>query len=335
MTTEPKTISRHLIHAVKSVFGFFSSLKTAIPLLVVTIVVTIGGSLLPQPELFKSWWYLSLLGLNGISLLFITIMHVPMILERKGRNALIGVVVTHTGILILIIGAIYGGMSGFRYTVKAIEGEMTVVPGLPFVIYLDKLDVEEYPAEAVAHLDAEIVPKKRQESHLTLFKNGEPWFEAIAAPGLPAKVDGITILPAFKDIGWIFEVIVTDPLGRTKVVQVKPWEPPVIEMGQTPVMAHSVMGAADMTAQLLTLRDNQMVTLGIISQQQALELDDYSIILGQVKRYTALAIYNRPHAPILVLGCLAMLFGLVWHFYFRHRDRNPKSRLSAGMEPDQ
>ena len=41
----------------------------------------------------------------------------------------------------------------------------------------------------------------------------------------------------------------------------------------------------------------------------------------KVKRYTGLAIYNRPHAPILVIGCLAMLFGLVWHFYFRHRDR--------------
>jgi hypothetical protein len=325
MTTESKTISRYLFSTLKKVFGFFSSLKTAIPLLVITIVVTIGGSLLPQPDLFRSWWYLSLLGLNGISLLFITIVHIPMILERKGRNALIGVVVTHMGILILIIGAIYGGMSGFRYTVKVIEDEMTVVPELPFVIHLDKLVVEEYPAEEVAHLDSEVVPKKRQESHLTLFKNGERWFEAVAAPGVPAKVDGITILPAFKDIGWIFEVIVTDPLGKTKVVQVKPWAPPIIEMGQTPVMAHSVMGAADMTAQIMTLQDNQMVTLGVISQQQALELNDYSITLGQVKRYTTLAIYNRPHASILVLGCLAMLFGLVWHFYFRHRDRSPKT----------
>ena len=92
-------------------------------------MVTIGGSLLPEPDLFKTWWYLGLLGLNGISLLFITILHIPMILERKGRNALIGVVVTHAGILILIVGAIYGGTSGFRHEVKAIEDEMTIVPG--------------------------------------------------------------------------------------------------------------------------------------------------------------------------------------------------------------
>jgi hypothetical protein len=58
-----------LTSAAKKVFRFFSSLKTAIPLLVVTIVVTIAISLLPTTDLFRSWWYLGLLGLNGISLL--------------------------------------------------------------------------------------------------------------------------------------------------------------------------------------------------------------------------------------------------------------------------
>jgi len=288
--------------------------------LVITIAVTIGGSLFPQPDLFKTWWYLGLLGLNGVSLLFITILHIPMILERKGRNALIGVVVTHTGILILIVGAIYGGLSGFRYKVNAIEDQMTVIPGLPFVIRLDKLVIEEYPADAVAHLEPDAVPKKRQESHLTLFKNGEPWFDAVTAPGTPVKVDGITILPAFKDIGWYFELIVTDPNGREKIIPVRPWSPPVITVGETPVMAHSLMDSGELTTQVFTIVNEQMTPLGVISQDQALELNGYNISLGQHKRYTGLLIYNRPHGPILFIGCLAMLFGLVWHFYYRHRE---------------
>jgi len=331
MTTPgTKVISRHLIIAAKKVFSFFSSLKTAIPLLVITIAVTIGGSLLPEPDLFRTWWYLGLLGLNGISLLFITILHIPMILERKGRNALIGVVVTHSGILILIVGAIYGGTSGFRYEVKAIEGEMTVVPGLPFVIHLDKLVIEEYAAESVAHLDPDIVPKKKQESHLTLFKNGEAWFEGVAAPGFPVKVDGITFLPAFKDIGWYFDLIVTGGIrGNEKVIPVRPWSPPIFKVGETPVMAHSLMDAGELSARVLTMVDEQMTQLGVVSRGQDLEIDDYSIALGKVKRYTGLIVYNRPHAPILVIGCLAMLFGLVWHFYFRHRDRSQKSKGGA------
>ena len=319
-------ISRFLTAPARKVFRFFSSLKTAIPLLVITILVTIGGSLLPTPDLFKTWWYLGLLGLNGVSLLFITILHIPMILERKGRNALIGVVVTHAGILILIIGAIYGGMSGFRYNVKAIEDEMTIVPGLPFVIRLDKLVVEEYPPEAVAHLAADVVPKKRQESHLTLYKSGKAWFEATAAPGTPARVDGITILPAFTDIGWAFELIVTDPGGNEKLVPVRPWKPPVINVGETQVMAHSLMDAGELSAQVFTIVDGQMTQLGIVTREQALKINDSTVSLGVVKRYTALAIYNRPHGPVLVAGCLAMLFGLIWHFYHRHRDRKPANK---------
>ena len=305
----------------KKIFGFLSSLKTAIPLLVITIIVTIGGSLFPQPDMFKTWWYLGLLGLNGVSLLFVTILHAPMILERKGRNALIGVVVTHLGILILIVGAIYGSMSGFRYEIKAIEDEMTIVPGLPFVIHLEELVIEEYSEEVLAGMSPEALLNKRQDSYLSLLKSGKQWKDFVARPGTPAKVDGITILPALNDIGWVFELIVTDRLGREKTILVRPWQPPVINVGGTPIMAHSRMDTGEPSVQIFTRENEQVAQLGVVNRGQALELNDLSIELGAVKRYTGLMIYNRPHGPILVIGCLAMMFGLVWHFYFRHRDR--------------
>jgi len=205
--------------------------------------------------------------------------------------------------------------------VKVIEGEMTVVPGLPFVIRLDELIVEEYPAEAFEHIDLEMLPKKRQDSRLTLFRHGEHWIELEAAPGFPAKVDGITILPSINDIGWFFDLIVTDQLGREKTIPVKPWEPPLIKVGDRPIMAHSLLESSGMMAQVFTLEGEQMVTLGMVGPGQELELGGYTISLGAFKRYTGLQVYNRPHAPLLVLGSLAMLFGLVWHFYHRHRDR--------------
>ena len=313
----------------KKVFGFFSSLKTAIPLLIITIVVTIAGSLFPQPDLFKTWWYLGLLGLYGVSLLFITILHIPMILERKGRNALIGVVVTHLGILILIAGVIYGGMSGFRHEVKAIEDEMTIVPGLPFVIHLDKLVIEDYPQDVIAKMNPGGMLKKKQDSHISLIKNGESWVQFVARPGTPGKVEGITILPSLNDTGWYFELIVTDLQGREKTIPVRPWQPPMIDVGGVPVMAHSLMNTGEPGVQVFTMVDEQIKPVGVVSREQALDFNDNSISLGVVKRYTGLFIYNRPHAPVLVIGCLAMLFGLVWHFYFRHRDRGTKTGRNA------
>jgi cytochrome c biogenesis protein ResB len=128
-----------MMRALGKAFRLLASLKVAIPLLVILVGVTIVISLFPTPELFASKWYLGLLGMLGLSLLLITIQHAPMILKRKGRNALIGVITTHLGILVVIAGIIYGGYTGFRHNIKLIEGEVAIVPGLPFVIQLVRL----------------------------------------------------------------------------------------------------------------------------------------------------------------------------------------------------
>jgi len=301
-------------------FKFLASLKIAIPLLVATVLVTVIASMFPQPDFFRTWWYLGLLGLNALSLLLVTILHAPRILQRKGRKALIGVVTTHLGILILIAGAIYGGLSGFRYQIRAIEGEMTIVPGLPFVILLDKLFIEDYPEEIVAAMGSQTILRAKQDSHLTLLKNGKQWISLVAKPGAPARLDGITILPSLTDTGWYFELNVTDPAGKETVIPVRPWAPPVIAAGEVHVLAHSLMDTGVPTVQILTPIDNRMTVLGIVGKEQPLEVNGYTISLGKVRRYTGVSIYSRPATPILIVGCLAMLFGLSWHFYHRHRD---------------
>jgi hypothetical protein len=302
-------------------FRLLASLKVAIPLLVVLTAVTIIGSLFPTPEMFRTKWYLGLLGVLGLSLLFITIQHMPSILKRKGRNALIGVITTHLGILVVIAGIIYGGFTGFRHTVRVIEGEVTVIPGLPFAIQLDELVIEDYRQEDFPRMNLAALPKKQQDSRLTLLKAGKPWLTAVAAPGRPVVADGITLLPAISDLGRYFEVIVTDPMGREKTVPVRPWAPPLITVGGRQMMTHSVNGADDPQAELFTIENDSMVPIGILRHGQGLEVERHTLTLGPVKRYTGMQVYNRPQEPVLVWGSVLMFAGLVWHFYFRHRDR--------------
>ena len=317
------------VPTINRLFRQLASLKVAIPLLVVLILVTIVVSLFPNPDLFRTNWYLGLLGLLGVSLLLITILHIPSILKRKGREALIGVIATHLGILVLLAGVIYGGYTGFRHEIKLIEGQATVVPGLPFVIQLDELVIDEYSQEEFPRMNLAALPKKQQDSRITLLKNGKSWLSASVAPGNPAVVDGITLLPAISDIGWYFELIVVDPQGREKTIPVRPWAPPLITLGGTRLMTHSLVTGEHREAEFFTMEGEQTVTLGLVREDQPLMINSYSLSLGPVKRYTGMQVYNRPQAPILLLGSVLMFLGLVWHFYFRHRDRRSERSNNA------
>ena len=291
--------------------------------------VTIIGSLFPKPDMFKTWWYLSLLGLQGISLLFVTILHIPSILKRKGRNTLVGVITTHLGILVLIAGIIYGGFSGFRHQIKLIEGEITVVPDLPFVIQLDELVIEEYSQEDFPGRNLDELPKKKQESRITLFKNGKQWVSTVASPGNPAIVEGITLLPAISELGWYFELIVIDRQGKERTIPVRPWALPVISVAGKRIMTKSVVTRDSQEAEFFIIEDNRVVPLGILSREQPLEIDGNKLELGPIKRYTGMQVYNRPQEWVLVLGSILMFAGLVWHFYFRHRERKQDEKRGA------
>ena len=310
-------------------FRLLASLKIAIPLLVLLTGVTILGSLFPTPELFRTKWYLGLLGILGLSLLLITIQHAPLILKRKGRNAMIGVITTHLGILVVIAGVIYGGFTGFRHEVRLIEGEATIIPGLPFVIQLDELLIEEYRQEDFPRMNLAALPKKQQDSRLTLLKNGREWAAMVAAPGRPARVDGITILPAINDLGWVFELIVTDALGREKTVPVRPWSPPLITLGGQQVMAHGKGDTGTNAIEILARDGEQLASLGVVAEGRPLTIGETSVALGTVRRYTGAQVYDRPQEPILVWGSVLMFAGLVWHFYFRHRDRRREGKSDA------
>ena len=310
-------------------FRLLASLKVAIPLLVVLVVVTVVGSLFPTPDFFATRWYLALLGLLGISLLLITIQHVPAILKKKGRNALIGVVATHLGILVLIAGVIYGGYTGFRHEIRLIEGDVTVVPGLPFVIRLDQFLLEEYRQDEFPRMNLAALPKKQQDSHITLLKNGKEWTAMVVAPGRPGRADGIMILPTISDVGQVYELIVTDAIGREKTVPVRPWAPPLITLGGQQVMAHGKGETGAHEIEILARDGEQIFSLGVVAEGRSLMIGEASVALGAVRQYTGVQVYNRPQEPILVWGSVLMFAGLVWHFYFRHRDRRREGRADA------
>lgn len=335
----------------RRVFNFVASVKLAIPLLVLIAAASVVGSLIPQGRnvklaanasewiqalntylqlnnIFYSWWYLALLALLGFSLLAVTATRVPTVWKARGRGPALGILLAHTGIILILAGMIYGGFSGFRYYTRLIEGEVTVIPQLPFVIKLDRLDLEYYPPEARSDRGPNFDLAKKQESAITLFHHGSPFLNGMAAPGQPLSTRGITLLPAQKDVGWAFDLVL-EAGGRQKVVPIRPWAPALITLGlgnPNRIMAHRLRAEdsggvglseipVDPAAEIFLLQeDGTSLSLGFAKEKEPLRLGAWTFSVANVRRYTGVHIYSRPEIPILLLGVFTLLVGLVGYF---------------------
>ena len=143
------------------------------------------------------------------------------------------------------------------------------------------------------------------------------------------QVDGITLLPSVSDVGTAFDLVVTDPTGRQQTIPVRPWAPPMLTVGETEVMAHQAPGAPIDAAEILARSGDELESLGMVAEGVSVNVDGYEVSLGPVRSYTGIQVYNRPQEPVLLWGTVLMFAGLVWHFYFRHRDRRREGRPDA------
>ncbi|MBI3000121.1 MAG: cytochrome c biogenesis protein ResB [Deltaproteobacteria bacterium] len=330
---------------------FLTSVKLAIPLLVLIAAASILGSLIPQGknvklistlpdivhklnsylqlnDIFHSWWYLFLLALLGLCLLAVTLKRVPVVWKVKGRGPAVGIFLAHMGVILIIGGMIYGALSGFRYYTRVIEGDVTVIPQLPFVVKLEQLDLKYYSREAFSGQGPNFRMAEKQNSKLTLFHHGNPFLQATVAPGNPLSARGVTLLPAQRDVGWAFDLVLTAG-GREKVVPIRPWAPPLITLGlgnPSRIMTHRLTldgkkefgfekVPADAAAEVFLLQeDGSGRSLGFARRTEPLTFGAWTISVANIRRYTGLHIYSRPEMPVLMLGVFTLVVGLIGYF---------------------
>ena len=94
-------------------------------------------------------------------------------------------------------------------------------------------------------------------------------------------------------------------------------------------MAHGFGARNTSEAEIFSIEDDRLISFGFARAGESVDIEGHSIKLGPVKRYTGMHVYNRPQGPILVWGSVLMFAGLVWHFYFRHRDRRRVGKSDA------
>ena len=93
-----------------------------------------------------------------------------------------------------------------------------------------------------------------------------------------------------------------------------------MEIDSRPYLVHPVSTAGVAGAQILTMKNGKPEVLDVLEPGGHLQIGQSQVRLGEFRPYTSISVYNRPHMPLLVIGSLMMLAGLMWHFYHRYRD---------------
>jgi cytochrome c biogenesis protein ResB len=346
-----------LMNMLRSGLNVLASVALAVPLLVLIAVATVLGTVIPQGmnvelasslpdwlrglnatlqlnDIFHSWWYLSLLALLGISLLAITIKRVPVVWQQRGKGIAIGILLAHAGVLIFLGGAIFSGSSGFRYYTKLIEGDVKVLPALPFVIKFDRFDLEYYSSKDLADAGTRTRVARKQESTLSLYKHGSAFQQITTAPGRPVKVRGVTLLPDQTNIGWVFSLVIRSPNDYEKVVPILPWAPELISLGKSTqrILAHKVTTSEaaksgtnevvkpdQVEVFLLDQESGESRSLGYASVATPVTVNGYTITPWNIRPYTGMHIYQRQGTSLLIGGFICLMTGLLMTLFLGRR----------------
>ena len=246
----------------------------------------------------------------------------PMTWHR--RRLVVGcILLVFAGGLLILFGTIYNGFLGFRFDTRLIEGEVTVLPSVPFVVRMEQFTLAYHSSQVLDNAESGRTPE-RQEIVLSLLQNDQVFAQKSTQAGRPVHAAGISLLPSDTDTGWTFILVVRDPGGREKVIPVNPWDPPLIRLGLTRqhVFADSVTRvgtsqdndsatARPNAAEIFLVEANgERQSLGFATETTPVSASGYMVSVWRIRPYTGLRVYRRPGLPILITGIVCLLAGL-------------------------
>ncbi len=184
----------------KKLFKFLSSVKLAIPTMLALLVCSVAGTILESRfnaeyaglKIYKTWWFLIVLGLLWINILFAALSRLPW----KKRH--VGFLVTHLGMLMLLFGSVLTMIWGIDGSMQIYENSESNLVFLqnnvietngvktPIKRYLEKLDLKDTVIggsrdfSLSTYIPFAEVPEKNFDRGLNLnFKIKSPFFDVV------------------------------------------------------------------------------------------------------------------------------------------------------------
>lgn len=254
------------------------------------------------------------------------------------RFCRLGTLASHLSILLLLSGAIIGGLWGWRNDDFVLaEGSRVRLPRAGQV----SVGLVQFSAEYYA--DGR---PRDYASDIVIYDGGTAVKQATVRPNAPASYKGMTFSQA--SFGQAAVVEVRDAAGRVLFSDGVPlnWSSVsgrpagFFDLPQTHLRAYitgPAAGGYDPTipegAILLDVFDGeggQRLGRGNLERNQSLSADGYTVTFLRETRFSGLTVAKDPGLTIIWVACGLMVFGLVMTFWFPHRQVWALCTPSAG-----
>ena len=258
---------------------------------------------------------------------------------RKQTLGLFGSDIVHLGILVILTGGILSGFGKYGSEISISEGQIVPVPSRAVSLRLDKFETEYYPAGAV----------KAWKSTITVFDGGVPLLTRTISVNHPLSYKGVVFYQS--SYGWDWEkpalelrVKKKSDSSFLKTIRLKPGGKAALDDG-------TVVAAMRFLPDFVIGADNEPATRTWEPKNPAILLEGYrkdvrvfsrwifakypefvhaggsgeldlafELTSYQAPQFSVLQAASDPGAPVIWAGCVILMLGLTFSFYWRPRE---------------
>jgi len=261
------------------------------------------------------------------------------LLARKKILGIFGSDIVHLGLLIILIGGIISGFSGFRTNINISEGEIVPVLNTEFKLQLDKFETEYHPNGSV----------KDWKSTLTIIEDDTPRLTKTIEVNFPLTYKGYVFYQSGYGWDWqnptleIWATKTSDPSSSKKAFvrlgEKEAWEEENLEFTALQFVPDFIIDENQVRTRSLdpnnpaafieVYRDKDKISSGWIfakfpdfSQMHSEEETDYKFEFKDIQaaQYSGIQISKDPGVNFIWVGCGFLMIGLFLAFYWPTRD---------------
>ncbi len=261
------------------------------------------------------------------------------LLARKKILGIFGSDIVHLGLLVILIGGIISGFSGFRTNINISEGEIVPVLGADFQIQLDKFETEYHPNGSV----------KDWKSTLTVIENESPRLTKTIEVNHPLSYKGYVFYQSSYGWNWqnpMLEILATktsDPSSSKRAFvrlgEKAIWEEEDLIFSALQFVPDFIIDGNQIRTRSLE-PNNPAVSIEVYAgekiissgwifakfpdflQMHSEKESDYKFELKDIEtsQYSGIQMAKDPGVNFIWVGCTLLMIGLFMAFYWPTRD---------------